>query len=470
MSRIPGGVAAGHPATAAAGLEVLEAGGSASDSVAAMILAGSVAETIFCGLNGGGFATVYQADTGAVTCLDFFVAVPGLDGTVPGPARNISISFGAVPLPYSMGGPTVAVGGAPWGAAELNRRFGQLSWAQVVEPARALAAIGAPLSAAHAGLLPEVAPAMLFGAGVDAYSRPDGAGGRRLLREGELLFHPELASTLDALATGGPAELATGELGRALVQAVRADGGSLSVQDMAAYRVRELAPLQVPFGPGTLQVRGNDLDSFAAAAIALDVEAVRRGGAVRVAALVDALRAPARRSETTSVVAVDAAGNACAATHSLGLGSGVWVGGVHCNSMLGEGELLRAELVPGSRMPSMMVPCMVTDPAGRLLFAGGAAGGSRIRPALLQVLAGVLVEGRGIAESVAAPRLSATELAVHLEPGFGAEVVSLLESAGEQVVQWDAPRPYFGGVAAAAADGLAGDPRRGGTALLLDRP
>ncbi len=460
-------MAAGHPSTATAGLSVLAAGGTAADSAAAMILAGCVSETIFCGLSGGGFATCYDAATGQVSCLDFFVAVPGLDGTVAAPAQNISVVFGTVPVPYAIGGPSVAVAGTPWGASELNRRFGLLPWADVVAPARDLAAGGVAFSAPHADLLPEISAAMMVGAGVGIYSRPDGRGGRRPLRAGEMIDHPGLTDTLDALAALGPAELATGELGRAMVDAVRADGGALSMQDMAAYRVSDLPLLQVPFGPGTIHVRGNDLDSFGVTAASLDLPAVRRGGADRAKALVTALRAPARRSETTSVVAVDAWGNACAATHSLGLGSGIWVGGVHGNSMLGEGELLRGELVPGSRMSSMIVPCVVTDADGELLFAGGAAGGSRIRSALLQVLAGVLVEGRGIAEAVAAPRMSVTEHLVHLEPGFPADVITALQAAGEELVVWDTPRPYFGGVAAATADGPAADPRRGGLALTL---
>src|SRR6195952_4384124 len=395
---------------------MLAAGGPAADSAAAMILAGCVSETIFCGLGGGGFATVYDAATRTVTCLDFFVSVPGLDGTVAGPATNISVLFGSVAVPYAIGGPSVAVPGTAHGAAELNRRFGLLPWAEVVAPARNLAANGVPFSAAHARLLPEITPAMLVGAGVDIYSRPDGVGGRRLLGADERIDHPGLADTLDAPARSGPDELSTGVTGRAMVDAVRADAGALSLRDMDAYRVRELEPLRVPFGPGTLHVRGNDLDAFGPTAAALDLAAVRRGGIDRARALIAALRAPARRAETTSVVAVDPWGNACAATHSLGLGSGVWVGGVHGNSMLGEGELLRGELVPGARMSSMMVPSIVTDPPGRPLLAGGAAGGSRIRPALLQAMAGVLIEGRTVAEAIAAPRMSVTEQVVHLEP------------------------------------------------------
>ncbi len=467
MITLPASVAAGHPSTATVGRDVLARGGSAADAVAAMILAGCVAETLFTGLGGGGFATVYDAATRQVHCLDFFVAVPGLDGTLPAAARAIKVSFGDVEVPYAVGGPSVAVPGTPRGVAALHGMFGRLPWSEIVTPARDLAAQGAPFPVQHAELLPDVAAAMVLGAGVAVYSRPDGSGGRRTLGGGELLHHAGLADTMDDYLNDGPDALTIGPRGLDLVAAVRADGGALSELDMAHYRVQELPVQQVEFGPGIICVRGNDLDSFSGTAQALNRMLDRPGPADRARSLVQALRAPAARAETTTVVAVDEQGNACAATHSLGLGSGIWTGGVHGNSMLGEGELLRGELLPGKRMPSMMVPLVVTDADGGLLLAGGAAGGSRIRPALLQVLTRVLIDGHGAAEAVAAPRLSATPDAVHLEPGFGPEVIAALAEDGEELVQWPEQRPYFGGVAVVASDGPAADPRRGGLALRL---
>jgi gamma-glutamyltranspeptidase/glutathione hydrolase len=432
-----------------------------------MILAGCVSETLFTGLGGGGFATVYDASTGQVTCLDFFVAVPGLDGTVPEPARGIKVAFGDVEVPYAVGGPSVAVPGTPRGVAALHQAFGRLSWSEIVSPARDLAIAGTPFPLQHAELLPDVAAAMVLGAGVAVYSRPDGNGGRRTLAGGELLQHEGLADTLDDYLNNGPDALTTGLRGREFVRAVRADGGAMSDVDVAEYRVHELSIVRVEFGPGIICVRGNDLDSFGATASSMNTALHLVEPVERARNLVRALRAPAQRAETTTVVAVDEQGNACAATHSLGLGSGIWTGGVHGNSMLGEGELLRGELVPGQRMPSMMVPLVVTDREGGLLFAGGAAGGSRIRPALLQVLTRVLIDGHGAAEAVAAPRLSATMEAVHLEPGFGPEVIAALADDGEELVQWPEQRPFFGGVAVVAKDGPAADPRRGGLALRL---
>lgn len=464
QQRIPPAVAAGHPDTARVGAATLSAGGDAVDAVAAMILAGSVAESIFTGLGGGGFATVYRAADRSVHCLDFFVSVPGLDGSTADPAQQIEVSFGGVAVPYAAGGATVAVPGTPFGVAELHRRFGRLPWEQIVAPARILAEQGTLFPQAHALLLPDIAPAMLLGAGAEIY-----APGARLLLGGDRLHHPGLAETLGAYAEHGPDWFRRGPFAQRLVAEVRAGGGNLSLADLEAYRVENLTPRHVPFGDdgAVVHVRGNDLDRYADTLAAVDTGAYRRGGTERVRSLVHALRAPARRAETTSLVAVDADGNACAATHSLGLASGVWVDGVHANSMLGEGELLRGELVPGTRMSSMMVPQVVTGQGRELVGAGGAAGGSRIRPALVQIVAAQLLAGASTAEAVAAPRLSATPDTVHLEPGFEPGTAAALRADGDLVVEWAQSAPYFGGVSWIGATGPAADPRRGGLALSL---
>lgn len=458
------GVAAGHPDTAAAGREILRAGGSAADAVAAMILAGSVAETIFSGLGGGGFATLYDADTCTVSCLDFFVAVPGLGGAVRQPGRAIEVAFGGVAVPYEVGGSTVAVPGTPAGVAELHRRAGRLEWASVVTPAERLAARGTRFPAQHAAMLVEVAPAMLLGDGIAAYS--DATTGR-LLAAGETLLHPGLADSLARYRELGAPAFMAGEFAQTLVDTVQDDGGALSMEDLAAYRVRELPTTAVPMGAGRVRCRTNDLDGLAATIQRLDTSQVLAGEPERSLALVRTLRGPAVRSETTSVAAVDARGNACAATHSLGLGSGIWVDGVHANSMLGEGELLRGELVPGARMGSMMTPLVVTDADDALMLVLGAAGGSRIRHALVQVLCGVLLENRDLPSAVAAPRLSAAAELVHLEPGIDPSVLAALQAAQLPAIQWPEQRPYFGGVAGVGPGGPAGDSRRGGAALLL---
>ena len=77
-ARVQPGVAAGHPATAAAGVEILDEGGSAADAAVAAGLASCVAETVMTGLLGGGHAIYLDAATGTARNLDCFCAVPGL--------------------------------------------------------------------------------------------------------------------------------------------------------------------------------------------------------------------------------------------------------------------------------------------------------------------------------------------------------------------------------------------------------
>src|SRR6185437_21952 len=111
----------------------------------------------------------------------------------------------------------------------------------------------------------------------------------------------------------------------------------------------------------------------------------------RVVSLVGAFgEAAGPETHTTNLVTVDADGSACVLTTSLGLGSGDWLPGldVHLNSMLGEADLIRGPLEPGARMDSMMAPTVVLDHDG-LELALGAAGGTRLRTALLTVLAGI---------------------------------------------------------------------------------
>ena len=64
------GVAAGHAATANAGLEILEEGGTAADAAVAACLASCVAETVMTGLLGGGHAIYLDAPSGRAANLD----------------------------------------------------------------------------------------------------------------------------------------------------------------------------------------------------------------------------------------------------------------------------------------------------------------------------------------------------------------------------------------------------------------
>ena len=457
------GVAAGHRATAEAGAQILGRGGNAVDAAVAMMLTSCAAETLFTGLAGGGFATVYDATTGAVRCVDFFVAVPGRGGRQPSRGTEIEVVFVGQRVPYEIGPGTVAVPGVPAGAHHLWRRFGRLPWADVVEPGRQ-ASYGTTLAETHAVLLPKVAAAMSVNEGVQVWTRPDGT----LLQTGDRLWHRDHHRSYELLAED-PSAFYRGAYADALLSAV-ADGGALGPEDLEAYQVVESVPRMVRVDDFTVHARGDDLDDVLGTVqqAAATMPGDPLTDADSALALVEALRAPDRRAETTNLVAVDDQGDGCAITTSLGLGSGVYVPGfgVHLNSMMGEGELVREVLDPGVRMGSMMSPLVALDGDGRLAALAGAAGGSRIRPALVQSLIRIL-RGAAPQDAIDAPRLNALADLVRLEPGFAPDVVAALAAAGETVAVAEQRDPYFGGVSALSALGGGADPRRSGSVIMV---
>jgi gamma-glutamyltranspeptidase / glutathione hydrolase len=460
------GVAAGHPATAAVGLEILGEGGSAADAAVAASLASCVAETVMTGVAGGGHAIWLDGASGRATLLDFFVAMPGLGRPTREPELiELGVPCGAELVHYFIGIASCAVPGLPAGLDELWRRHGRLPWPRLVEPALRLARAGVEMPAAHAACLAMLAPVMTMREGERIYSP-----GGRLLQAGDRLEQPGLARTLECVAAEGSSTFYAGTLAKALLALMQERGGLVTREDLRTYRAEWAEPVEVAYGGVRLLTRGG---------LSLLVETLGalpslRGSppADRALTLARVLAAPPYSGrtydDTTNLCVVDSEGNACAITSSLGLGSGDFLPGfdVHLNSVLGEADLLIGPLEPGRRMESMMAPTVALDGEGTVL-AAGAAGGTRLRPALVQVLSGILDEGLTPQAAVDRPRMHSTGELVHLEPGFEPEVASALEREGYAVKRWDALHHYFGGVSVVARSGAAADPRRSGASLQL---
>jgi gamma-glutamyltranspeptidase/glutathione hydrolase len=457
-------VAAGHPATADAGLEILAAGGSAADAAVAASLASCVAETLMTGLLGGGHAIYWEAAAGRARNLDFFVAVPGLEGE--GRVRSveqIGVPFGEELIHYAIGPATCGVPGVPAGLEALWRAHGHLPWRRLFEPALRLARDGALLTRAHAACLVMLAPVFTLSDGARIYA-PRGD----LLQAGELVEQPGLARALELLVEEGGAAAYGGAIGRSLLELSDELGGAITADDLRAYEAVWREPLACDYLQGVVLTRGGL--SEVPPTLARLPQLARLPPSAQLVALTEALAAvPDADGHTTNVVTVDASGDVCVLTTTLGLGSGDWLPGLdlQLNSMLGESDLVRGPLVPGERMESMTAPLLAFDGDGRLAFAGGAAGGTRIRTALVTVLAGVLDEGLPLAEAVARPRCHPAGRTLNTEPGTDERGLAELEERGWTVRQWAAKHHYFGGVSAVTPDGAAGDPRRDGAARIL---
>ncbi len=223
-----------------AALDVLGRGGNAADAAVAAALALGVVSPSASGIGGGGFALVYSAKDGKATALDFRETAPAsyrpellFPAPKPGePAKDR----------WAWNGPkgtAVGVPGEPAGLEILARRFGRRSLADDAAPAVALAQRGfyASRHAAESAMsfrsrierLPSLAEAFLPG-GV-----PAGLGAR--------VRRPDLARTLLRFGAEGKRSIYEGATAQKIEEAVTRAGGTLTRADLAAYDVKERAPL-----------------------------------------------------------------------------------------------------------------------------------------------------------------------------------------------------------------------------------
>jgi gamma-glutamyltranspeptidase/glutathione hydrolase len=455
-------VAAGHPATAAAGIEILADGGSAADASVAAALASCVAETVMTGLLGGGHAVYWDAAAACARNLDCFVAVPGLGAPQRVPELlHLDVPFGEELVHYAIGAASCATPGLPAGLAALWQAYGRLPWARLVEPALRLARDGVEFPPAHAACLAMLAPVMTMDEGARIYSP-----GGDLLQAGARLEQPGLVATLEAVAVEGAESAYSGTIAGSLLALCAERGGLVTRADLEAYEAHWSEPVEAAYLDWTLLTRRglSGVPETAPRIPRLRALSERE----RVLALVDIFCSNGVEAHTTNTTVVDADGNACALTTSLGLGSGDFLPGLdlHLNSMLGEADLVRGPLVAGERMASMMAPTLALSDSG-LELAGGAAGGTRLRTALLGVIAGILDEELAPREAIERPRFHTAGSIVNAEPGVDTDALTALEGRGWTVRRWSERHHYFGGVSVVSRRGAAADPRRSGAAATL---
>jgi gamma-glutamyltranspeptidase/glutathione hydrolase len=304
---------------------------------------------------------------------------------------------------------------------------------------------------------------------------------------GDRFANPALAAFLADL---DPRGFAAPALARQVHEEMARRGGLVTATDLVSYEVVERVPLEVRWRGHRLLT--NPPPAFGGELVALGLLLLeeREGwpappaSVAHAVALADAMVATdeareagpvaselARRRATggtTHVSVRDAAGNVATMTTSNGEGSG-WVipgTGVIANNMMGEDDLHPGGFhatAPGVRVASMMAPSVVVDPEGSACLVVGSGGSKRIRTALLQVLAGVIDQGRPLAEAVDAPRVHWDGEVLHVEPGWPDPVLAALAERWP-LRRWDERDLYFGGVHAVAPGAAAGDPRRGGAA------
>jgi gamma-glutamyltranspeptidase/glutathione hydrolase len=249
-----GVVAAQSRDAAAAGARILAAGGHAVDAAVATSLALGATEPWMSGLGGGGYATLWDAQRKEIRCLDFGMVAPAeLDpADYPLTGKPTSEGFfgwpGVVDDRNIMGPYSIAIPGLVAGLGLAHKTFGRLPWADLAQPAIALADRGLALDWYGAvSILVESKLLAKFEETRKTYL-PEG-GVPVPFEEGVMTFLKlgRLRETLRQLATDGPDKFYAGEIGRALIQDLGAMGCRLSQADLADYQARFIDPVEIAY-------------------------------------------------------------------------------------------------------------------------------------------------------------------------------------------------------------------------------
>jgi len=226
-----------------AAIDVMTNGGNAVDGAIAAALTLGVVNPSASGIGGGGFALVWTAKDKKMTVLDFRESAPAKYSTetlYPPPKKG-------EPPPdpkarWVWKGPkgvVVGVPGEPAGLEEMSKRFAKKTMAEDATHAISLAQNGFVVgrhTADQIGFFKDrlrAVPSLSF----------------TFLRNGEpvpyatKVTRPDLATSLARFGAHGKKSIYEGATAQKIVESVKAAGGTMTLEDLSSYTVKERKPL-----------------------------------------------------------------------------------------------------------------------------------------------------------------------------------------------------------------------------------
>jgi gamma-glutamyltranspeptidase/glutathione hydrolase len=247
-----GVVASNHPMASAAGVEMLVRGGNAVDAAVATLFALTVVEPMMVTPFGAGFFLIRDGRTGEVAAIDNYATVPAAATSDMFEPMPDSLDYETVGKANDVGYLAVATGGNLKGWAYASARHGRLPFAHLIQPAIRYATEG---FAAGGYLIQHIEKYQddirRFPATAEVFL-PDG----RVPSVGQTIVRADYARTLQQIADEGPETMYTGSLARRIVEDMAANGGLISMDDLAGYRLFERTPVRGDY-------RGHEVVSMA---------------------------------------------------------------------------------------------------------------------------------------------------------------------------------------------------------------
>lgn len=440
-----GVVASQHRLAAEAGAQVLAAGGDAVDATVAASFVLGVLEPWMSGPAGGGAMMLWRADEGKAVALNHGMRAPaGLNvADYPLTGRGV-VSADLFPWEEVLddrnvrGATAVAVPGVVDGLGQAHGRWGRMGWAELLQPA---------IDHAKRGMLVDWYAALNIASNTRELSRdPDAAalfltdgqwptiGAWTALSE-KRLDQSRMADSLDQIARHGARALYDGDLGAAMARDMQDKGGSLSQDDLRAYRAQmtealsfDYRDMRVHAMPGltagpTLQHALSDAaatqmtgDAPDAAAFGAYARGLRAAYADRLGRMGDDGEHPDAPGCTTHFSVIDRQGNMVAQTQTLLSIFGSRVVSPSTGFLMNNG-IMWFDPVPGrpnslgpnKRCLMNVCPVLGEGPGDRR-FAIGASGGRKIVSAVAQLTGFIADYGMDIGQAFHHPRIDVSGL------------------------------------------------------------
>tara|TARA_B100001142_G_scaffold258455_1_gene260350 strand:+ start:343 stop:2025 length:1683 start_codon:yes stop_codon:yes gene_type:complete len=227
-----GMVATSHPLATQIGLDILKQGGTAIDAAIAANIALGLMEPTGNGIGGDLFAIVWDSKT---------QKLHGLNASGPAP-RNITIDYfvkqGLKKIP-PYGPLPVTVPGAVDGWVKLHEKFGKMDFKLLFEPTIEYAKSGFPVTETIAYYLDRSQKRFENYPNFNDVWAKNG----RMPKKGEIFKNPQLAKTLEVIASKGRAGFYEGPIARTMADFIKSQGGFLSYEDLASFHSEWTPPV-----------------------------------------------------------------------------------------------------------------------------------------------------------------------------------------------------------------------------------
>ncbi len=233
------GIATAHPLATKAGYEILEMGGNAFDAAVTVSAVLSVVEPYSSGLGGGGFFLLHNAEDGQSVFVDAREKAPSMAD------RDMYLDEnGDVLRTASLNGPLASgIPGLPAALHHVANNHGSMPLYKLLEPAIRLARDGFPAYERLITALNVAKKSRTLSPKFKAVFMPND----QLPEVGQLIKQPELAKTLEIIASNGHDGFYKSFFTQKMIDEARQDGSIWLADDFKNYSVVEREPIKVNF-------------------------------------------------------------------------------------------------------------------------------------------------------------------------------------------------------------------------------